>query len=67
MSICRKCGESIRFERKQGKWWPVHDWDRCKSIVRARDGWEPKTVVVTEAAPGTVFYEGAVPPWDESL
>jgi hypothetical protein len=66
MTLCRKCHEPISFQKKNGKWWPVHDFDRCKQIVRMRDGWKPKSVVITEGQ-HKEFYTGSIPPWDESL
>lgn len=66
MSTCKKCGGFISFYKKQGKWWPKHDFDECRRIYRLKNPPEEKTVKVT-LGKHKEFYTGEVPPWDESL
>ena len=71
MSECRKCGLPLKFVRRNGKWWPANPdgsdhWDLCKRTQRKDMVYRPQKEALHKGK-HTKFYEGSVPPWDESL
>ena len=56
----------MQYEWRNGKWWPLHDWDECTRVYRLTHPPSPKPVLYTDSE-HSEFYSGTVPPWDESL